>query len=105
MIVRGGPGEATIVEACGRAAANGARSLIVGETAMVFGVGSLRLSPVDPEPFAGAESAPPAKRNAAATKQRILDAGEREFTLLIESRGHVRTVTIHYRPTTLAAKR
>lgn len=33
----------------------------------------------DPHDDAGSESSPPAKRNAAATKQRILDAGEREF--------------------------
>lgn len=34
----------------------------------------------------------------------LLDAGIAEFTLDVESRGHVRTATIHWQPQTLAAK-
>jgi Zn-dependent M28 family amino/carboxypeptidase len=34
----------------------------------------------------------------------LLDAGVAEFTLLVETRGHIRTATIHSHPHTLAAK-
>jgi AcrR family transcriptional regulator len=43
------------------------------------GTGNKQANAADSHDDAGGESAPPAKRNAAATKQRILDAGEREF--------------------------
>jgi S1-C subfamily serine protease len=34
----------------------------------------------------------------------LLDAGPGDFTFEVESRGHVRTVTVHWRPPSLAAK-
>jgi hypothetical protein len=56
-----------------------------------------RINAVNDQPFAD-----------AAEFRRIviglLDAGAAEFTLDVETRGHIRTVTIHWQPDTLAAK-
>jgi hypothetical protein len=39
-----------------------------------------------------------------AAVNRLLDAGPGDFTFEVESRGHVRSVTIHWHPTSFAAK-
>jgi hypothetical protein len=56
-----------------------------------------RIFAINGEPFADADE-------FRRTLLGLLDAGVAEFTLDVESRGHLRTVTIHWQPQTLAAK-
>jgi Peptidase family M28/PDZ domain len=56
-----------------------------------------RVDAVNGRPFAGDE----AFRN---TVMGLLDAGPGDFTLGVESRGHVHTITIHWHPSSLPAK-
>ena len=56
-----------------------------------------RINAVNGQPFANEDAF-----HRAVT--RLLDAGAGEFTFEVESRGHVRTVTIHWHPSGLTAK-
>jgi Peptidase family M28/PDZ domain len=56
-----------------------------------------RIDAINGQPIAGGEA-------FHRTVSGLLDSGASEFTFETESRGHVRTVTIHWHPTALAAK-